>query len=576
MHLVLRGATLVDGTGAPRRPADVEVVDGIITRIGEVGAIDGAEEIDLTGLVLTPGFVDIHTHFDAQVFWDRDLTPSSWHGVTTVVQGNCGFGIAPARPADRQLIMETLALVEGMKLATLQEGIDWSFETFPEYLDVLRALPKRINLAAFVPHSMVRLYVMGEEAAFSRAATDQELDAIRAVVREALAAGAIGISTSQAPSHQGPQGRPVPSRFADVREVRALAETLADCGRGIIEITYGPLMEIEEVAEISRDLGVRITWGSVLPGLFGGPGSAMAMLERGDAVGGDLWPQTSTRFITTQMSLENPYQWSRVPAFAEILGTGHDTMAAAFADADWRARAIDEMEAIADQTDFLDGDIDGYFVRTSVEETNVHDALRGVPLAELGAQRGQHPFEVMLDLALADNLVTRFRNIPRSTKEELAELVKDPRTVLGAHDAAAHVDMLCDSCYPSYTLRYWVREEGALTLEEAVHRMAGQPAALWGLDDRGTVEVGKVADLVALDPDTMTETSFERVYDFPGNGDRLISRNVGIEHIWVGGTAIRRDGVEVPDVSPGMLVSNANKASVANGVSNATVAERAS
>jgi N-acyl-D-amino-acid deacylase len=560
MHLVLRGATVVDGTGAARRRADVEVIDGVITQVGDVGPVDGAEEIDLAGLVLTPGFVDIHTHFDAQIFWDRDLTPSSWHGVTTVVQGNCGFGIAPARPQDRQLIMETLELVEGMKLATLQEGIDWSFETFPEYLDVLRALPKRINVAAFVPHSMVRLYVMGADAAFSRTATDDELEAICAVVREALAAGAVGISTSQAPSHQGPQGRPVPSRFADVREVRALAATLAEVGRGIIEITYGPLMEIEEVAQISRDLGVRITWGSVLPGLFGGPGSAMAMLERGDAVGGDIWPQTSTRFITTQMSLENPYQWSRVPAFAEILGQGHDAMAAAFADPAWRVRAREQMVAIADQTDFLDGDIDGYFVRTSVEETDVHEALRGIPLADLGAQRGQHPFETMLDLALADNLVTRFRNVPRSTKEELTELVKDPRTVLGAHDAAAHVDMLCDSCYPSYTLRYWVREEGALTLEEAVRRMSGQPAALWGLDDRGTIEVGKVADLVALDPDIMSETGFERVYDFPGHGDRLISRNVGIAHIWVGGTAIRRDGVEVPDVSPGVLVSNAGTA----------------
>ena len=556
MHLVLRGATVVDGTGATRRPADVEVIDGVITRVGDIGPVLGAEDIDLTGLVLCPGFVDIHTHFDAQVFWDSDLTPSSWHGVTTVVQGNCGFGIAPARPGDRQLIMETLELVEGMKLATLQTGIDWCFETFPEYLDAVRALPKRINVAAFVPHSMVRLYVMGAEAAFSRSATDDELAAIRVVVRDALDAGAIGISTSQAPSHQGPQGRPVPSRFADVREVRALAETLAEVGRGIIEITYGPLLEIEEVAQISRDLGVRITWGSVLPGLFGGPGSAMEMLERGVAVGGDLWPQTSTRFITTQMSLANPYQWSRVPAFSEILGRSREVMAAAFADPAWRTRARTEMMAIAGQTDFLDGDIDGYFVRTSVEETGVHGALRGIPLATLGAERGQHPFDVMLDLALADDLDTRFRNIPRSTKEELTELVQDPRTVLGAHDAAAHVDMLCDSCYPSYTLRYWVREEGALSLEQAIWRMSGQPAALWGLDDRGTVEVGKVADLVAFDPDTMSETPFERVYDFPASGDRLISRNVGIAHIWVSGTAIRRDGVEVPDVHPGVVVTN--------------------
>ena len=408
-----------------------------------------------------------------------------------------------------------------------------------------------------MPHSMVRLYVMGADAAFSRAATDDELAAIRVAIREALDAGAIGISTSQAPSHQGPQGRPVPSRFADVREVRALAEVLAEVGRGIIEITYGPLLEIEEVAQISRDLGVRITWGSVLPGLFGGPGSAMEMLDRGTSVGGDLWPQTSTRFIVTQMSMANPYQWSRVPAFSEVLGRGKESMAASFADPAWRARAIEQMQAIADQTDFLDGDIEGYFVRTSVEETRVHDALRGIPLAELGEQRGQHPLEVMLDLALAEDLETRFRNIPRSTKEELTELVRDPRTVLGAHDAAAHVDMLCDSCYPSYTLRYWVREEGALTLEQAIWRMSGQPAALWGLTDRGTVEVGKVADLVALDPATMRETAFERVYDFPAEGDRLISRNEGIAHIWVGGTAIRRDGVEVPGAYPGALVSNA-------------------
>src|SRR4051794_23420399 len=555
MRLILRGATVVDGTGAPRRLADVEVVDGRITAVGAVVDGTGAEVVDLTGLVLAPGFVDIHTHFDAQVFWDADLTPSSWHGVTTVVQGNCGFGIAPTRPEDRELVMETLELVEGMKLETLQTGIAWDFETFPQYLDTLRALPKRINVAAFVPHSMVRLYVMGPDAAFSRAATELEVAEISRTVREALDAGGIGISTSQAPSHQGPRGRPVPSRFADEHELRALLQTLHDVGRGIIAITYGPLLEIEDVARLSAEYGVRITWGSVIPGLFGGPGSAMAMLERGVAAGGDLWPQTSTRFITTQMTLENPYQWSRVPAFAEVLGRGHDAMAAAFADREWRARARAETVAIADQTDFLDGDIDGYFERTSVEETIKHEALRGIPLATLAAARDQHPFDVMLDLSLDDGLQTRFRNVPRATKEELTELVRDRRTVLGAHDAGAHIDMLCDSCYPSYTLRYWVREEGALTLEEAIWRMSGQPAALWGLSDRGIIAPGKVADMVAFDPNTISETPFERLYDFPANGDRLVSRSKGIEHIWVGGVATRRDGVDVEGASPGVLVS---------------------
>jgi N-acyl-D-amino-acid deacylase len=348
----------------------------------------------------------------------------------------------------------------------------------------------------------------------------------------------------------------VPSRFADERELGALMQTLADAGRGIIEITYGPLLEIEDVARLSRQYGVRVTWGSVIPGLFGGPGSAMAMLERGMGAGGDLWPQTSTRFITTQMSLKNPYQWSRVPAFAEIVGRDPDVMAKAFRDPRWRARARDQLVAIADQSDFLDGDIEGYFDRTSVEETVNHTDLRGIPLADLARERGVHPFDLMLDLSLGDGLQTTFRNLPRSTKQELADLVSDPRTVLGAHDAGAHIDMLCDSCYPSYTLRYWVREEGVLSLEDAVWRMAGQPADLWGLADRGTIEPGKVADLVAFDPNTIGETALERVYDFPASGDRLVSRSLGIEHIWVAGTAIRRHGSDVDDVSPGALLTS--------------------
>ena len=555
-RFTLRGGTVVDGTGGPVQRADVTVADGRIAAVGDIPRNGGGTDVDVSGLVVSPGFVDIHTHFDAQVFWDPDLTPSSWHGVTTVVQGNCGFGIAPTRPDDRELVMETLELVEGMRVDTLREGIDWSFETFPQYLDTVRALPKRINLGAFVPHSMVRLYVMGPDAAFSRTATDAELAEIRRLTREAMDAGAVGISTSQAPSHQGPQGRPVPSRFADVREVAALVETLAEVGRGIIEITYGPLMEIEEVAQLSRDHGVPITWGAVLPGLFGPPGSAMDMLERGTSVGGQLWPQTSTRFITTQMSLENPYQWSRVPAFSEVLGRGTDAMASAYADPAWRERALAQMESIADQTDFLDGDIEGYFRRTSVEETGCHFDLRGVPLADVAAARGGHPLEVMLDLALEDGLATRFRNLPRTDKAELTELVTDPRTVLGAHDAGAHVDMLCDSCYPSYTLRYWVREEQAMTLEQAVWRMSGQPAALWGLADRGTIEEGKAADLVAFDPDTVGETHPERAWDFPADGDRLIARSQGIEHIWVNGTPTRQNGTDLEGATPGMVIDS--------------------
>jgi N-acyl-D-aspartate/D-glutamate deacylase len=555
MHTVLRGAALADGTGGPVRRADVEIAGDRIAAVGLDVAAGDAEEVDLSGLVLAPGFVDVHTHLDAQVFWDPDLTPSSWHGVTTAVQGNCGFGIAPARSEDRQLIMQTLQLVEGMNLGTLQRGIRWEFETFPDYVDTLRALPKRINVAPMVPHSMVRLYVMGDEAAFSRAATPAELSEIRRLVREAMQAGAIGVSTSQAPSHQGPQGRPVPSRFADEREIAVLLEVLGELGRGIAEITYGPLFEIEDCARLSDKYGVRVTWGSVLPGLFGGPGAAMDMLERGVRAGGDLWPQTSTRFITTHMSMQNPYAWSRLPAFKEVLGRGTDAMVASYADPQWRAAAKAQTQQYASQPDFLDGEgIDGYFRRTSVVETSKHEDLCGIPLSELAEARGVAPFDLMLDLALDEGLTTRYRTGSRGTYEELRDLVTDDRTVLGAHDAGAHVDMLCDACYPTFTLRYWVREQGVMSLEHAIWRLSGQPAQLFGIPDRGVVKAGMVADLVAFDPDRVGETGFERLHDFPGNGERLVARSQGVEHVWVAGQAIRSDGADVGGAMPGAVV----------------------
>ncbi len=554
MRTVLRGATVIDGTGAPARRADVEVVDGRIAALDRSLSPAGADRVvDLGDLVLAPGFIDVHTHLDAQWFWDADCTPSSWHGVTTVVQGNCGFGIAPTHPGDRELVMETLQLVEGMDVRALSAGIDWCFETFPEYLAAVDARPKRINVTAMVPHSMVRLFVMGEEAAFSRAATAEERAEIERLLVEGLAAGAVGISTSQAPSHQGPQGRPVPSRFADAPEIEVLCSALARHGRGIAEITYGPVYEVEDMARLSNQYGVRITWGSVLPGLFGGPGSAMEMLDRSAGAGGDVWPQTSTRPITTLLSLQNPYAWSRVPAFKEIQGRDPEVMAKAYADPTWRARAKEQAWSIR-QPDFLHGDIDGWFHRTSVGETAVHQTLRGRSLADIAAERGEHPFDVMLDLSLAERLETRFRNVRRGAEGELRDLVVDERAVFGAHDAGAHVDMLCDACYPTWTLRHWVREQGALTVEQAVHRLSGQPAEVFGIPDRGFLSPGLVADLVAFDPATVGETDLERVHDLPGGADRLISRSTGIEHVWVAGEEVVRAGTCVEGAHPGALL----------------------
>lgn len=552
---ILRGATVVDGSGGPRRRADVSIRDGLIADVGDIAADPEAEEVDLSGLVLSPGFIDIHTHYDAQVSWDAALTPSSWHGVTTVVQGNCGFGVAPAREGDRALLLETLALVEGMRRETLQAGLRWEYETFPEYLDMLRRIPKVINIAAMVPHSPIRIYAMGEEAAFSRAATPDELAEMRTLLRAALEAGGIGFSSSQAPSHHGPQGRPVPSRFADLDELRGLVMVLADRGRGIAEITYGNILSIEECAQLSKDTGVRVTWGSILPGLFGPEGVGLDMLERASAVGGDIWPQTSARYITSQNSMKNPNVWSRVPAFQEIIGRSHEEKKATYADQSWRARALAESIELAATTNFLDGDMEWWFDRTSVDETEIHIDIRGQSLLALARTRGLHPFDLLLDLALEEDLETRFRRHSRAAYGELRALVTDRRTVLGAHDGGAHIDELCDSCFPTFLLRYWVREEGALSLEEAVYRLAGQPAEVFGLSGRGLVQPGLAADLVAFDPATVGETEFERVYDFPAGGDRLISRAEGIAYTWVGGTPIVADGRPIDAAMPGQVVS---------------------
>ena len=551
MHAVLRGATLVDGTGAPARRADVEVQGDRIADVGDVGRPPGAQEVDLSGLVLAPGFVDIHTHFDAQVFWDPDFTPSPWHGVTTAVQGNCGFGIAPMKPEGRETIMETLMRVEGMRLETLRAGIDWSFETFPEYMRAIDALPKRLNLATFIGHSPVRMYVLGEEAA-DRAATDEEIAAMKAIVREGMSAGAAGFSLSLAPSHVGAGSKPVPSRLADAREVEAMLGVVGETGRGIVELTYGPPFEIEDAARMARDQKVRITWGALLGGFHGPRGTAMAMLESARAISDDIWPQVSCRYITISIHLlESMFFFAPIPAFQDLLKAPREEREAFYRDASWRDRARKEVHSNQYEPAFHARTWDNIWI----DESDLHHALIGVQLGEIASQRGVDPLDAMLDLALEEGLRTRFRTaVDNTDDDEVAELLNDPRTVLGAHDAGAHLDLICDAAYPTHLLGHWVREKGALTLEHAIWRMTGQPADLFRIRDRGRVTRGAYADLVAFDPARVGALHVERIRDFPADGERLVARSEGIEHVWVNGVQSRRKGEDLQGVASGVLV----------------------
>src|SRR6476619_5035287 len=287
MDLVLRGAQLIDGTGAPSRAADIGVDDGRIAAIAGPGELPvgagRADVVELDGLVLAPGFVDIHTHFDAQVLWDPDLTPSSWHGVTTVVMGNCGFGIAPTRPEHRSTIARTLENVEGMSYDALEAGIPWTFETFPEYLDTLDAIAKRLNVGAMIGHTPLRLYVLGDEAT-ERAATDDEVARMHDIVAEAIAAGAIGFATSRSPTHSGAWGKPVPSRLAENDEVFGIAAALEEAGRGIVQVTPGAGLFVDELAALAKAVGRPVSWTALLTGLFG-RGKAVELVDRTAALG---------------------------------------------------------------------------------------------------------------------------------------------------------------------------------------------------------------------------------------------------------------------------------------------------
>jgi N-acyl-D-amino-acid deacylase len=544
MDLLLRGGLLIDGTGGPARPADVAIEGDRIAAVDGPGRLQPGEStsvIDLAGLVLAPGFIDVHTHYDAQIFWDGALTPSSWHGVTSVVMGNCGFGVAPTRPEHRDIIVRTLENVEGMSMEALNEGIDWCFESFPEYLTAVDERRKRINVGAFVGHSALRLFVVGAD---ERAATDEEVTAMRALVREAMEAGAIGFSTSRQPNHQGAFGRPVPSRFAEVDEVYALTSVLGQLGKGVLAVSIGPGLFVNQFSEIAVKYGVPVTW-TALVARADRPGAALRTVERGAGLPGEVYPQIACRPIVMQMSLADPTPLGEVDEWKEVLGQPRDRRAEMYRDSSWRDRARPSTLATWSHR----------WSKIDIEETKTHRDLVGQKLDRMAAERGTTPFDLMLDLALEDDLVTRFRVVmDNDGDEEIGDLLADKRTLLGLSDAGAHASQLCDACYSTHLLGHWVRERKAISLEEAVWRLTGQPHEAFRISDRGLVREGFFADLVAFDPDRVGTTPVERVHDQPGGADRLLVRATGVEHIWVNGVATRMAGEEVAGVAPGRLI----------------------
>jgi len=547
--LLIRAAEICDGTGAPRRRGDVAVQDGRIAAVGRVSG-DATKTLDADGLVLAPGFIDVHTHYDCQVSWDRALTPSCWHGVTTVVMGNCGFSIAPCKPADRELLMRMLLYVEGMPTEALRAGIDWRWETFPEYLDTLAAWRPALNVAGFVGHAAIRYYVMGP-AATERAATADELRRMQDIVREAMRAGACGFSTSESPTHFLGDGTPVPSRVAPRDEILALAAVLREFGRGLTEVAPLHLLGSTDdkaadqrfYAEVARASGRPVTWAPLLHNPFDPPGAlriieeARAEQERGVVV----VPQVGCRplevrinFAASSIATENNPFWK--PIFHKPV----DERRALLASPAFR----DELRAMSPRGAWVAALAPSWaqiFVRWS--PVGAQEQWIDRSLADIAAARGADPVDTLLDLALESDLACQF-GIPILNTDEaiVGELIRHPAGILALSDAGAHVDTLADQGFTTYLLGHWVRERQALSLEEAVRLLTSAPARLYGLAGRGELRPGYAADLVVFDPARVDLQRTEMVADLPGGASRLIQRAVGVEDVVVNGALLIERG----------------------------------
>jgi N-acyl-D-aspartate/D-glutamate deacylase len=550
--VVIRGGTVVDGTGAPGRRADV-AVDG--DRIAEIGdELRGTRELDASGQVVAPGFIDIHTHYDAQVFWDPALTPSSWHGVTSVVAGNCGFSIAPCRPEHRELIGRTLQHVEDMSLPTLQAGIPWDFESFPEYLSSVERHGMTLNYTAYIGHTALRLFVMGDAGYEREEPTEAELEQMAALVREAVAAGAAGFASSSAPTHNGDGGRPVPSRLANANELEALLTPLKELGAGVGAFTPGERVKHDDVYELQRRIGRPFTWTALLT--FQGSSFAKDMAaknatERADGI--DVWPQITCRPLTFQMTMADPFTFNMNPSFKGLMDRPVAERLAAYHDPGWRRNAQDELDHAAVFRANWD--------RLTVAESSSQPELEGRSIAEVAAERGAEPLTTMIDIA-GDDLSARFGSVlANNDPDQIEQLLQQDGLLIGLTDAGAHVSQLCDACLPTDLLGNWGREKEVLSLERAVNKLTGEPAGVFGFDDRGELAPGKVADVTVFDPATVAPGKLRRVQDFPADGERLVADDPhGMTHVLVNGTPIRTDGQPEADgvaARPGHLLRNA-------------------
>lgn len=548
--LVVRNGTVVDGTGLPAFRADVAVRAGRIERIGRVAG-RGAEEIDATGMVVTPGFIDGHTHMDAQLFWDELGSNSCWHGVTTVVMGNCGFTIAPVRTGAEDLAVRSIERSEDISAAAMAAGLRWDWTDFASYLDAVDAAPKGINYASNIGHSALRSFVMGERA-FHEAATEQDVVAMVGELQTALRAGAWGFTTSRTIHHMTPSGDPVASRLADWTEVETLVMAMGALGVGTFQMVEDPPTP-ERRPQRDAEL-VRLAAESGVPFLIGATSSSsrpLELIEATLAAGGRMTGMTHPRGIGTMSSFRSQLPFDSLPQWAETRAAGQEVFEAALRDPEQRRRLVDAAR-VAVYADTFGGEARP----PDFERMYVLDAP--VPphrtVAEVAVARGVHPAGAMIELALESDLELFFvqNNLPFDA-DAVRDVMRSPHTVMTFSDSGAHVSQMSDSSIFTHFLAHWVREREDFTLTEAVRMMTLAPARAWGFADRGLLREGLVADLNVFDPNTVAPAMPRLVHDLPAGAPRIVQGATGIAATIVGGRVTLRDGVST-GARPGRLL----------------------
>jgi N-acyl-D-aspartate/D-glutamate deacylase len=546
--LVIRNALLVDDLGSPPRHGDLGVANGRIAEMGEVST-PGKDSVDAKGLALMPGIIDNHTHYDAQITWDPRLSPSPALGVTTAVIGNCGFTIAPCRAADRERVMRNLTQVEGMSLEALRSGIRWEFESVPEYLDMLERRGAALNVAAFVGHSSVRTYVMGE-AATERAASDDEISAMRRIVTEALRAGAVGFSTSTSPAHNGAGGKPMPSRLADEKELRALVGALGAAGRGVFMLTKGGQTAIAFLESLAAESRRPVVVAALLHSSTN-PDAVfrdLAGIQEANARGRAMAGAVSCCPLAMDFTLQSPYTFEGLASWRPALPLQGEDYLRKLRDPDFRAAIRAELAQPAHFRLF-----NGEWDKVQVIESARKD-FEQRSIAQLARDAGKDPLDFMLDLALAEGLDTVFSALLLNSDEAaVGRMLRHPHSLVSLSDAGAHLTFFNDAGFGLHLLGHWSRELGVLTLAEAAWRLTGQPARLFGIRDRGALRPGGWADLLLFDPSTVGRGAKRRVFDFPAGQPRLTCDAVGVHGVWVNGVQIAGEDCRA-DALPGRLL----------------------